>query len=349
MQNKINTLILICAVHICTAQQNLVLNPSFEDTVYCPMNQLGAICATQYWFQPNIYWGNVCNSSSTDLIYLNCNSIITFSLLGYQLPRTGNAYVFIGTYVNVNFPNNSNKNSREYLQGTLSHALKQNKKYCIEFYISKADMSNLAIDRVGVYFTQDSLKVNQGNMYQVINIIPQFETPEFLFYTDTVNWVKVEGEFMAQGGERFFTIGNFRDSNNTNYIIVQNHGPQYDVAGYFIDDVAVYYCDEPEDSIMPLKIPNAFSPNGDGINDFYVIEGIEEYPNNELYIYNRWGELVYYKEKYDNSWNGEPLLNPPPKGGLIIGKNKLVEGTYFFVLKLNPDAEGLSGFVELRR
>ena len=341
MQNKLNILILICATQICVAQQNLVLNPSFEDTIRCPI-PLTDICATRYWFQPNIYQGNVCNSSSTDYIH-SCNGYVAFSMRGYQMPRTGEGHAMIAVFTNGNFQS-TNKNSREYLQGTLSQPLKQNKKYCLEFYLSCCDIVNLAIDRIGVYFTQDSLKVNQGSTFQVINVIPQFETPEFLYFTDTANWVKVEGEFMAQGGERFFTIGNFRDSNNTNFISVQNNGWQYEVAGYFIDDVSVYYCDEPEDTaeIMPLKIPNAFSPNGDGINDFFVIQGIEEYPNNELFIYNRWGELVYYKTNYDNTWNGESNTKTP------FGK-KLTEGTYFYVFRTGKEGESYSGFVELRR
>jgi gliding motility-associated-like protein len=95
-------------------------------------------------------------------------------------------------------------------------------------------------------------------------------------------------------------------------------------------------------AIQQIIIPTGFSPNGDGINDYFVIQGIEEYPRNELYIYNRWGELVYSAAPYQNNFAGKSNTNT------FMG-NTLTEGTYFYVFKLNPDAQGLTGFIELRR
>jgi gliding motility-associated-like protein len=54
-----------------------------------------------------------------------------------------------------------------------------------------------------------------------------------------------------------------------------------------------------------LIIPQGVTPNGDGVNDFFVINGIELYPNNVLRIYNRWGTLVFDANKYENNWNGQ--------------------------------------------
>jgi gliding motility-associated-like protein len=95
-------------------------------------------------------------------------------------------------------------------------------------------------------------------------------------------------------------------------------------------------------AIQQIIIPTGFSPNGDGINDYFVIQGIEEYPRNELYIYNRWGELVYSAAPYQNNFAGKSNTNT------FMG-NTLTEGTYFYVFKLNPDAQGLTGFIELKR
>ena len=52
-------------------------------------------------------------------------------------------------------------------------------------------------------------------------------------------------------------------------------------------------------------IPNIFTPNGDGVNDFFVIKGVEE--GGKLRIANRWGDTIYYIKDYDNTWNGEDL------------------------------------------
>lgn len=77
-----------------------------------------------------------------------------------------------------------------------------------------------------------------------------------------------------------------------------------------------------------LTIYNEFSPNNDGKNDYFKIECIENYPNNTLRIYNRWGQLVYEKSGYDNSWNG--LSNR--KSGMIKKGEVLPKGTYFYNL-----------------
>jgi gliding motility-associated-like protein len=69
----------------------------------------------------------------------------------------------------------------------------------------------------------------------------------------------------------------------------------------------------------PLHIPTAFSPNGDGTNDTWVIRNIEPYKASVLKIYNRWGQLVYSAGPYLNNWNGE----------------NLPDGTYYYILELH--------------
>ncbi|GAB3202734.1 gliding motility-associated-like protein/uncharacterized repeat protein (TIGR01451 family) [Pontibacter aydingkolensis] len=63
-----------------------------------------------------------------------------------------------------------------------------------------------------------------------------------------------------------------------------------------------------------LAFPKAFSPNGDGKNDTWVVENLLKYPKNQVVIFNRWGSEVYKKDNYQNDWNG----------------NKLEPGTYFY-------------------
>lgn len=67
-----------------------------------------------------------------------------------------------------------------------------------------------------------------------------------------------------------------------------------------------------------VTIPNVITPNGDGANDLLVFNGLSFHPNSELYVYNRWGNLVHSDMNYQNNWNG---------GGLNAG-------LYYFVLIL---------------
>ncbi|MBL7928762.1 MAG: gliding motility-associated C-terminal domain-containing protein [Bacteroidia bacterium] len=91
-----------------------------------------------------------------------------------------------------------------------------------------------------------------------------------------------------------------------------------------------------------LIIPSGYSPNNDGVNDGFVIVGIEKYPNNKIWIYNRWGNLVYKASGYNNDWSGYSNVS-----GIYIGK-KVPAGTYFYVLDLGDDKKPRQGYIVLR-
>ncbi|MBU2997579.1 DUF11 domain-containing protein, partial [Cellulophaga baltica] len=83
-----------------------------------------------------------------------------------------------------------------------------------------------------------------------------------------------------------------------------------------------------------LTVFNEFSPNNDGANDFFFIECIENYPNNNLQIFNRWGTKVYEAKDYNNTWDGTST------NGVKIGsENKLPSGTYYYLLNLGDSSE----------
>ena len=79
-----------------------------------------------------------------------------------------------------------------------------------------------------------------------------------------------------------------------------------------------------------------FSPNGDGVNEHFTFVGIEDFPNNTLRVYNRWGNEVLVAPSYNNTWEGDWL-----------GK-ALPDGTYFWLLEIDNE-EPLSGFVQINR
>jgi len=88
-------------------------------------------------------------------------------------------------------------------------------------------------------------------------------------------------------------------------------------------------------------IPNAFTPDGDGTNDNFVIPGIEAYPSNSLRVFNIQGEMVFSSEPYNNEWDGT-LQN-----GSLPGIKAIVpDGTYYYVLSLGEDK--LSGDLDIR-
>ncbi len=92
-----------------------------------------------------------------------------------------------------------------------------------------------------------------------------------------------------------------------------------------------------------LTIFTAVSPNGDGRNDTFIIQGIAQFPNNELSIFNRWGVEVYNKKGYDNSWGGIS------EGRATIAKDEeLPVGTYYYVLKIEGQKDR-AGYLYINR
>lgn len=83
----------------------------------------------------------------------------------------------------------------------------------------------------------------------------------------------------------------------------------------------------------PPVVPDAFSPNGDGINDFLLIENIELYEENTLVIFNRWGNIVYESTLYSNDEPWDGVAN----SGVRVGTGPLPPGVYFYILDLGND------------
>jgi gliding motility-associated-like protein len=93
-----------------------------------------------------------------------------------------------------------------------------------------------------------------------------------------------------------------------------------------------------------IVVPQWLSPNGDGKNDLFEIKDLSYYPDNELLIFNRWGDEVFFAKPYLNDWDGTY------KGkGLVVSGTELVDGTYFYLLKLDKDSKAMKGYLELQR
>jgi gliding motility-associated-like protein len=79
--------------------------------------------------------------------------------------------------------------------------------------------------------------------------------------------------------------------------------------------------------ITGIEIPNTFSPNGDGVNDTWLIQGLEDYPNNRLSIFTRWGQEVLTLSAYSEkkAWDGR------------TSAGNLAEGVYFYILEVDAE------------
>lgn len=148
----------------------------------------------------------------------------------------------------------------------------------------------------------------------------------------------------AAGSFSLFNNGNFTYRPDTSFtgIVKFKFAVCSDLCTRLCDtgEVRILINPKPYDSVtVTLDIPNAITPNGDGKNDVLKIDGIEDYPNNELVIFNRWGDVLYKAKPYLNDWQG---VNQ--SGG------ELPEGTYYYVLRLNVnDGKIYSGNMTILR
>ncbi len=84
-----------------------------------------------------------------------------------------------------------------------------------------------------------------------------------------------------------------------------------------------------------LIVYNGFSPNGDGVNEFFKIDGLGAYPNHKIMVFNRWGNKVFETQNYRNDWNG------------WWHDKKLPVGTYFYLIDLGDGSDWLSGYLQI--
>jgi gliding motility-associated-like protein len=86
-----------------------------------------------------------------------------------------------------------------------------------------------------------------------------------------------------------------------------------------------------------LSITTVISPNGDGINDNWVIKNISIYPENEVTVFNIYGNDVFHKKGYNNDWQG------------TYNGNTLPDGTYFYIVKTDSINAPLKGSLDILR
>ena len=230
------------------AQTNLISNPSFEDTISVPKtsNQI-----------------NSCNSWSTQIASPDFFSafspsihVTTFSTVvqtpknnfGFQFPKNGFNYIGLATKSKGFSSNFSFANYYESIQGKTTQALETNHVYDFKLYYSLADGSGIASNQLQVYFTTNSftpVMFNYTDPNTYYNTLPvQIQNDTNVFMTDTMNWVPLQDCFIAQGGENFISIGNYRDGNRSKYIDVVknfNFSSELNNASYlYIDDLSLY-------------------------------------------------------------------------------------------------------------
>ncbi|MBC7398363.1 MAG: gliding motility-associated C-terminal domain-containing protein, partial [Mucilaginibacter sp.] len=84
-----------------------------------------------------------------------------------------------------------------------------------------------------------------------------------------------------------------------------------------------------------IRIPNTFTPNGDNVNDLWLIDGLDTYDNSVITVFNRFGQKVFNSIGYAKPWDG------------MVNNKRLPLGTYYYIIDLKDGQRPLSGYVML--
>lgn len=224
---------------------NMIYNPSFEEHSLCPekIDALGVMREADAWWQPT--------GGSSD--YFNAcggrECSVPRNKMGNQEAHSGQAYC--GIYC-------SQEAYREYLQTELKAPLAAGKRYRISFWVSLADKSPHAIAALGALLTkerpEDSARgilmrrevaalAGNGSQSIATHYQPQVSNADASPLDNTKEWVEIGGEFIAEGDEKYLTIGNFLPFNKSYVVAMQGSHLPLPGAYYYIDDVSLVCLD----------------------------------------------------------------------------------------------------------
>lgn len=224
------------------APDNMVYNPSFEEYSRCPqrIDALGVMTSVDAWWQPTAGSSDYFNACGGRECQVPRNK------MGFQEARTGVAYC--GIYC-------SQEHYREYLQTELRQPLQPGRRYRVSFWVSLAEKSPFAVATLGAFLTAERIsdttwdllvrrevtdyEEQEGAFSIATYYIPQVVRDVDSVVAESKDWIEVTGEFVAEGGERFLTIGNFASFNRSNVNRVESGNAILPGAYYYIDDVSV--------------------------------------------------------------------------------------------------------------
>ncbi len=266
MLNRMSIFVLLAIFSQSIFSQNLVSNGSFENANACPVG-LNELFLCSHWMP----YGT--SHPSPDFFH-SCSSPhkmgVPNNAYGHQYAKNGQAYVGLIAFLTIDKKNEENwklsDNHREFIQTYLKKPLIAGKRYYAEFSVSLVEDCDYAIGNIGMVLTADSPELTWPKI-EFEYLKPQIQSQQGKILSDSKKWMKISGEFIANGKEKVLTIGNF--SNDKNTTVAKNKATRVHnnfrnrflpkIAYYFIDDVKVILLDS-LDSESPTPVITKNSP-----------------------------------------------------------------------------------------
>lgn len=271
---------------------------------------------------------NVASSIINSTTY-NDEGFVSSVNTGYLIRRTN----FVDKYL---FPVGSSDGTRRYRPVTISPQAASDNKYAVRFNNYIADYDNYfitshegSIGEVNSLFYHSIERISGTSNADVeVFFIPSVDND----WKNLANWKTAASEWKNILATTNSTSGNFKNVSKIDWNFPVNDN------AYVLENID-----------YKIVISEVISPNQDGENDYFVITGLDAYPNSEVWIFNRWGTEVFHSDDYQNDWDGTS------QSSLNISGDNLPEGTYYYVLNLGGteeqtnSGETYKGFIYLKR
>lgn len=237
--NNHRAFVLLAACILCCSTlqaQNLVLNPGFENfnpSHTGPSSGQFILSKADNWYSAT--------KGTTDFYKAGKDTVPM--LMGNTLPHAGNGFSgFHAVYVK------RHEEFAEYAGGSLSEPLKTGQRYSVALWIKRALKSDLAVTNIGIVVSAE--KTNFPATEKVLELTPD----AIIAAGPSAQWTLVKTTFVADGGEKFFCIGSFTSTLDSNLDKKQNPDRELSYAYYYIDDASIQpVTGNPDDPALPKK------------------------------------------------------------------------------------------------
>lgn len=317
-----------------------IVTPSFINYTTCP-DDFSQVNNCVGWRQPTGGTSDYFNDCATGTIVDVPNNVF-----GYQ-DAFNKAYT--GLYTLASY---AMYDYKEYI-GTTIAPLTVGNTYTVSITVSLSDSSNIATDGLGILFT--TTPVDQPILYSTLPMTPQVDFSSYGPITDKINWVTLTGSFVAADAYTNMTVGCFKPITTLALDTISDNLTMGGISYYYIGRIGNPDSTLPGDTtVAPIDttktpipdtadyvFPNAFTPNNDGLNDVFRIEGKgnNQYKGYTMRVYNRWGQCVFTTLDPNQGWDGSQNGIPCDVGVYI----------YFAAFGLNDEQHLAKGNVTLVR
>ncbi|MBI3134249.1 MAG: OmpA family protein [Bacteroidetes bacterium] len=248
--------------------ENLVENPSFEQ-MEGKIKKNGGIAVAVGWMSPTLAAADLFSSKVKEGYGTPAN------VLGSEAPMDGENYAGIRTF------SYGDKEPRNYISAKLKVPLTKDAKYCVTFYVSLAEASKYASNNIGMNFSKKQYNIDENKTIIAPTHVMHKDNPVFNAY---FGWDEVCGVYVAEGGEKFITIGNFYSNAETKNERLKGTkdftGTSVVSSYYFVDHIVVRriddesecVCKQDENEVKTSVIYEEAPINPEGMKDNLIME-----------------------------------------------------------------------------